>query len=223
VITSAKDKALYGLRRQDRWETVVRSLPLIAHFLDGSPLDDRVAVITKLEDRYRGFVINGHPVATGVISVGDAWAASNPSVGRGISIGMLHAVVLRDTIREVGLDNPSDFASRFHHRTAEMVEPWYRATLAGDRDRLAEVDAGIHGLPYQPQSGDYQAIKAVQTAAAFDPDCLRAALDIRSVLKLPTEIFHANPALPDKATNLAAAAEEPPAPEREQLLAMVNA
>lgn len=223
VITSAKDKALFGLRRQDRWEAVVRSLPLIAHFLDGTPLDDRVAVITKLEDRYRGLVVDGRPVATGVISVGDAWAASNPSVGRGISIGMLHAVVLRDTIREVGLDNPTGFATRFHQRTAEVVEPWYRATLAGDRDRLAEVHAGIVGSPHEPQDGDYQNVKAIQTAAAFDPDCLRAALDIRSVLKLPAEIVHANPALPDKAANLAAAAEDPPAPDREQLLAMVNA
>jgi flavin-dependent dehydrogenase len=147
VITAAKDKALFGLRRQDRWESVVRTLPLVAHFLDGTPIDDGVAVITKLEDRFRGFVVGGHPVATGVISVGDAWAASNPTFGRGISIGMLHALVLRDTIREVGLDGPSEFASRFHRHTAEQVEPWYRLTLVGDRDRLAEVNAGICGRP----------------------------------------------------------------------------
>src|SRR5262249_38333562 len=46
IITSAKDKALFGLRRQDRWESVVRSLPLVAHFLDATPIDDGVAVIT---------------------------------------------------------------------------------------------------------------------------------------------------------------------------------
>jgi flavin-dependent dehydrogenase len=225
IVTSAKDKALFGLRRQDRWESAVRSLPLVAHFLNGTPIDDGVGVITKLEDRFRGFVVDGHPVVTGVISVGDAWAASNPTVGRGISIGMLHAQVLRDTIREVGLDSPCVFASRFHQRTAVQVEPWYRVTLAGDRDRLAEVHAGIAGTTYQPDNDNSQRVKAVLAAAPLDPDCLRAALDIRSVLKLPEEIFQSDPALADKAATLTTEADDVATlgPSREQLLAMANA
>jgi hypothetical protein len=225
IIPSAKDKALFGLRRVDRWEAVVRSLPLVAHFLDGTPLDDGVAVITKLEDRFRGFVVDGHPMATGVISVGDAWAASNPADGRGISIGMMHALVVRDTIREVGLGSPSMFASRFHHRTAEQVEPWYRVTLAGTRDRLAEVNAGILGTTHQPDNDDYRLVKAVLACAPLDPDCLRAALDIRSVLKLPEEIFRSDPSLADRAATLATTVEDVAAlgPSREQLVAMANA
>jgi flavin-dependent dehydrogenase len=224
IITSAKDKALFGLRHTERWESVARTLPLVAHFLDGIPIDDGVAVITKLEDRFRGFVVGGHPVATGVISVGDAWAASNPTFGRGISIGMLHALVLRDTIREVGLDCPSMFASRFHQRTAEEVEPWYRLTLVGDHDRLAEVNAGICGTTYQPNNDCYQDVKTVLAAAPLNPDCLRAALDIRSVLKLPGEIFRSQPALADLAATLATAADDAAAlgPSREHLLATAN-
>jgi 2-polyprenyl-6-methoxyphenol hydroxylase-like FAD-dependent oxidoreductase len=225
IITAAKDKALLGLRRLDRWEAVVRSLPLVAHFLDGEPIDDGVAVITKLEDRYRKFLVNGHPVATGVVAVGDSWAASNPAVGRGISIGMLHSLVLRNTIRDVGFDEPAVFASRFHDRTAETVEPWYRTTLAGDRDRLAEVEAGILGASYQPKADAYQQTKSIFAAAPFDPDCLRGALDIRSVLKLPQEVFNADPALADKAACLAAGAPDAGTlgPDRKQLVAMANA
>jgi flavin-dependent dehydrogenase len=224
IITSAKDKALFGMRQVDRWESVVRSLPLVAHFLDGTPIDDGVAVLTKLEDRFRGFMIDGHPVVTGVVSVGDAWAASNPSDGRGISIGMLHAQVLRDTIREVGLASPSTFASRFHQRTAEQVEPWYRVTLAGSRNRLAEVDAGIFGTTHRPDRDDYRHVKAILAAAPLDPDCLRAALDIRSVLKLPEEIFHSDPTLADRAAHLAPTAKDAAAlgPSRKQLMALAN-
>lgn len=225
IVTAAKDKALFGLRRLDRWETVVRSLPLVAHFLDGEPIDDGVAVITRLEDRYRQFVVDAHPVATGVVGVGDSWAASNPAVGRGISIGFLHALVLRDTIREVGVDHPSAFASRFHGRTAESIEPWYRTTLLGDRDRLAEVDAGILGVPYQPEADRYQQVKSIFAAAALDPDCLRGALDIRSVLKRPQQVFEANPGLADKAGRLAAGAPDAGTlgPDRTQLVAIANA
>jgi flavin-dependent dehydrogenase len=164
-------------------------------------------------------------MATGVISVGDAWAASNPADGRGISIGMMHALVVRDTIREVGLGSPSMFASRFHHRTAEQVEPWYRVTLAGTRDRLAEVNAGIFGTTRQPDNDDYRLVKAVLACAPLDPDCLRAALDIRSVLKLPEEIFRSDPSLADRAATLATTVEDVAAlgPSREQLVAMANA
>jgi hypothetical protein len=225
IVTSSRDKALFGLRRLDRWESVVRSLPLVAHFLDATAIDDGVGVITRLEDRFRGLVIDGQPVATGIISVGDAWAASNPSDGRGISIGMLHAVVLRDTIREAGLDSPSRFVARFHQRTAEEVEPWYRVTLAGSRDRMAEVNAGICGTTYQPNNDKYAHVKAVLTAAPLDPDCLRAALDIRCVLKLPEEIFRSDQGLADKAAELAAEAKDVAAlgPSREKLVAMANA
>jgi hypothetical protein len=98
-------------------------------------------------------------------------------------------------------------------------------TLAGSRDRLAEVDAGIVGTTYQPDHDNYQQVKAVLAAAPLDPDCLRAALDIRSVLKLPEEIFRSDPDLADKAAKLAPAAEDVAAlgPNREQLVAMANA
>ena len=46
-----------------------------------------VDVMAGIEDRYRRLVVDGEPVATGVVAVGDAWACTNPSLGRGASIG----------------------------------------------------------------------------------------------------------------------------------------
>ena len=59
LVTSSKDTALRSLREADRWEAVVRGLPLVAHWLDGTPIDDGVQVMARLEDRYRGFVVDG--------------------------------------------------------------------------------------------------------------------------------------------------------------------
>ena len=42
VTASSKDTALRPLREADRWEAVVRGLPLVAHWLDGTPIDDGV-------------------------------------------------------------------------------------------------------------------------------------------------------------------------------------
>lgn len=224
IVTGSIDKQLRSLREVDRWEAVVRSLPLVAHWLDGTPIEDGVGVIAHLEDRYRGFAVDGRPLATGVVAVADSWACSNPANGRGSSIGMLHALTLRGQLRAVGLDDPAAFAEAFHSATAETVEPWYRATLATDRHRLAEIESGILGEIYDPQDPQYQLEKALEAAVSQDPDCLRALLDIALVLRTPEEVF-ARPGLRDKTLQLGSGWREaqPLGPTREQLLALASA
>jgi 2-polyprenyl-6-methoxyphenol hydroxylase-like FAD-dependent oxidoreductase len=224
LIASAKDTALRPLREADRWGTVARALPLAAHWLDGTPIDDGVAVMARLEDRYRGFVVDGKPVATGVVAVADSWACSNPANGRGASIGMRHAVVLHDQLRAPGLGDPAAFAAAFYAATAERVEPWYRATLATDRHRLGEVEAGIRGESYDSPDAGYQLEKALDAAFGRDPECTRARFDIGFVLRTPEEVF-ARPWLRDKVLQLGAGWRDTPpfGPTREQLLALASA
>jgi flavin-dependent dehydrogenase len=223
LVTSAKDKALRLLRDPAIWERTVRSLPLVAHWLDGQPIDDRVMVMAGIEDRHRNLMVDGAPVATGVAAVGDAWACSNPTVGRGASIGMLQATLLRDTIAGTGLDDPWEFARSFHHATAETVEPWFRDTLAGDRHRLAEIDALIDGDEYRPRDPGWEIGQAMASAAFKDPDCLRGFVAIAMLLSRAADIT-GRPGLPEKITALGGGwRDEPiPAPSRAELLSIVT-
>jgi 2-polyprenyl-6-methoxyphenol hydroxylase-like FAD-dependent oxidoreductase len=223
LVTGSKDTALRPLREAARWEALVRGLPLVSRWLDGTPLEDEVQVMARLEDRYRGFVIDGQPVATGVVAVADSWACSNPANGRGASIGMLHALTLRDQLRGPGLGDPGAFADAFHTATAETVEPWYRATLATDRYRLGEIEAGVRGATYDPPDPAYQLEKSLNAAFDRDPDCLRANFDIRFVLQPPAEVF-ARPGLRDKTLTLGSdwRDEAPFGPTRKQILALVS-
>jgi flavin-dependent dehydrogenase len=220
LVTSANDKAMKGLHDVGAWQRVVGSLPLVAHWLDGEPIDDRVMAIAGIEDRYRSLLVDGAPVATGVVAAGDAWACSNPSVGRGASIGMLQATVLRDTIAAAGLDDPWQFAGAFHHATAEVVEPWYRDTLAADRHRLAEIDALVAGGEYHPDDPRWELSQALGNAAFKDPDCLRGFVGAAMVLDREADVL-ARPGLLEKVTSLGGGwRNEPiPAPSREGLLA----
>src|SRR5215472_3174169 len=102
---------------------------------------------------------------------------------------MLHALILRDQLRAVGLDDPLTFTDAFHVATAQAVEPWYRTTLATDRFRLGEIEAGIRGAPYDPHDSRYDLEMALRAASRQDPDCLRAAFDILFVLRTPDEVF----------------------------------
>jgi 2-polyprenyl-6-methoxyphenol hydroxylase-like FAD-dependent oxidoreductase len=224
LAAAAKDRALQPLREAERWEATVRALPLVAHWLDGTPIDDGVQVLARLEDRYRGFVVDGTPVATGVVPVADSWACTNPTHGRGTSIGMLHAVTLRDQLRAVGLDDPAAFAREFHAATARDVEPWYRMTNATDRHQLGEIAAGMSGDTYEPPDPAYELERALETAGSQDPDCLRANLDVRLVLRLPDQAL-ADPGLRAKALQLGSGWREPLpfGPDRAQLVALAGA
>ncbi len=224
LVTGSKDTAMRSLREADRWEAVVRALPLAAHWLDGTPIDDGVQVMARLQDRYRGFVVDGNPVATGVVAVADSWACSNPSAGRGASIGMLHALTLRDQLRGVGLGDPMAFAEAFHTATAETVEPWYRATVISDRHRLGEIEAGIRGVGYDSPDPAYELERALDASFLKDPELVRASFDIRFVLRTSEEVF-ARPGLRDKILQMGSGwRDEPPlGPNREQLLALVSA
>jgi 2-polyprenyl-6-methoxyphenol hydroxylase-like FAD-dependent oxidoreductase len=223
VITSAKDPELRRLKDPETWMRTWRAFPLVAHWADGEPLSDTVEVMAKIEDRYRSFVVDGMPVATGVLAVGDSWACTNPSLGRGAAIGLMHAVALRDMLDVASLDLPLELAQRWHAVTEATVEPYYRSTLEFDRHRLAEIDAGIEGKTYEPDDPRYEMLHALASAGGKDPEIFRALLETLAVLSYDDEVL-ARPGVADRVRELGSDWRDEPtlAPTREELLAIVN-
>jgi 2-polyprenyl-6-methoxyphenol hydroxylase-like FAD-dependent oxidoreductase len=222
VTAGAKDKALRRLRDPAVWSAAIARYPAATHWAGGEPITG-VDVMAGLEDRLRRFVIDGDPVATGVVAVGDAWACTNPSLGRGASFAVLHAGVLRDVVREVGVDEHDKLVRRFDDATAATMEPLYRATNAVDRHRLAEIDADIAGVPYRPADPRFAGAKALFAAALNDPDVLRAYVSIASMIATPDEVF-ATPALRDRilARGMSAPQYPLPGPSRAELLGALD-
>ena len=220
IITSAKDKQMRALKNLDLWTDVIKSMPLSAHWLDGEPLDDRVAVMAKIEDRHRSFMVDGRPVATGVVALADSWACTNPSVGRGISIGTMHAVGLRDLLHDMPPD-PVALQQQWDEVTIAEVEPFYRSTLALDERRLSEIDGLLQGRPVEP-TPDFEIGKALNVAASKDPEMLRALLDLAGVLALPEAVF-GRPGVFERVIELGSGwrEEQLPGPSRDELLALV--
>ena len=219
LVTSAGDAALRAARDPDVWTRVIASYPLVAHWLDAEPITD-IAVMAKIEDRHRRFVVDGVPVATGVAPLGDSWACTNPSVGRGASIGVLHACVLRDTLRRVAPSEAFGFATAWHDATTETVEPYFRDTLAFDRHRLAEIDAQIAGVPYETDDPAWLLGQALANAMSKDPELLRGYLEIVSLLARGVDVL-SRPGVAERALDLGADGEPFPGPARAELLALV--
>jgi pimeloyl-ACP methyl ester carboxylesterase/2-polyprenyl-6-methoxyphenol hydroxylase-like FAD-dependent oxidoreductase len=221
-VTSSRDQAARGLREVAAWERAMALLPDLAMWCDGEPITD-IQVLAGLEDCIRRFVVDGEPVATGLVAVGDAWACTNPSIGRGASIGLLHSVALRDVLREVPTSEPDRLVREFDEVTERTVAPWYHATRAFDRHRLAEIDADIDGTPYQTPDPAWAMATALYASALHDPETLRAQTTIGSMLATPPEAL-ADPGLFEKVIALGADAPRYPesAPTHDDLVAAIE-
>jgi 2-polyprenyl-6-methoxyphenol hydroxylase-like FAD-dependent oxidoreductase len=223
LTTSSRDKALRGLRDPATWHAVLQRYPLAAHWADGVPISG-LDVFAGIEDRYRCLLVDGEPVATGVLPLADAWACTNPSIGRGSSMAILHARLLRDLLRETDPEDHEKLARRFHEATARVAEPLFRGTLWYDRHRLAEIDADIAGEPYRPADPRWTAAKALAAASITDPDLLREQSLIGSFLATGQDVF-AQPGVLDRAMALGAGAPRYPlpGPSRSEILTTMRA
>ena len=190
LVTSSRDQSLKSLRDGDAWTRAMALVPTARAWIDAVPITD-IQVIAGIEDRYRRFVVDGRPVCTGMVAVGDAWACTNPSIGRGAAIGLLHAVALRDVLRKVDVSKPELLVRSFDEVTEAAVTPWYRATRAFDRHRLAEMDADLAGTTYRTPDPAWTITTALYAAALHDPDALRAQSSIAGMLATPPEALGA--------------------------------
>ncbi|MFW3172502.1 FAD-dependent oxidoreductase [Geodermatophilus sp. CPCC 206100] len=213
VFGPTRDAPLKAVRDPAAFTRVVSACPRQAHWLDGEPISDVLAMAGVL-DCYHRLVVDDAPVVTGYAPVGDAWACTNPSAGRGVSVGMVQAQQLRATARE-HLADPATFARAYDEATERAVTPFYRNQVSADQARIAEMDAlreGREPPPLDPRRAQLLA------AAAHDADAFRGLLEIITCVALPEEVF-ARPGmrerLDDHAGQLPPVA---PGPDRRELL-----
>jgi 2-polyprenyl-6-methoxyphenol hydroxylase-like FAD-dependent oxidoreductase len=216
------DTPLKRLKDVDVWTNVIRACPLHAHWLDGEPMGD-VLSMSGVLDRYRRFVVDGAPIVTGFVAIADAWACTNPSAGRGITVGMMHAVRLRDALRQQRDDDWSSFATQFDAVTEAEVTPWYRAQLAADQTRVAQIGALRAGRAPEPSSDPMsRRVTALFGAMLGDADLYRAAMEYVGTVS-PIQDILRRPAVA-AAIDRAGDAPPPavPGPSREALLDLVR-
>jgi 2-polyprenyl-6-methoxyphenol hydroxylase-like FAD-dependent oxidoreductase len=218
---SSGDQQLKRMRDPDSWRAIIEACPAHAHWLEGEPISDLMAMGGVI-DRYRRPMRDGRPLLTGIALLGDAFACTNPSLGRGISLGLVHAQALREVVSTHSGD-PSDFAQAWDEATEARLTPWYRETVAEDRSRLSEIEALRNGLEPRPSSDPSQALRgALLTAMLHDSGLFRAFLESRCCLTPLNETF-ARDGVPERILELAGQHEQLqiPGPDREDLLRLL--
>jgi 2-polyprenyl-6-methoxyphenol hydroxylase-like FAD-dependent oxidoreductase len=224
IYLASGDQALKGLRDPGPWTALVKACPMHAHLLQGEPITD-VLPMGGVVDRCRRFVVAGAPVVTGIVSVGDAWACTNPSLGRGVTMGLMHAAGTAGVIRE-HLGDPLALAFAHDEMTQATVTPWYQNTIQMDRARRAQLHAVATGVPAAASAPTRAGVdpaaslqRALAVAMLYDADVFRAFIEIVALLALPQEVL-SRPGMAERIMTVAAEHEEVvvPGPSRADVL-----
>ena len=224
LFTSSRDRELSALRGAEVWMKVMRACPLHAHWANGEPISE-VLTMSGVVDRYRRFADGSGPLVTGFVAVADAWACTNPSAGRGMTVGMLQARHLRDSLRDFA-DDPWQLACDFDQRTERELRPWYEAQIASDRVRFAAMEAGRTGITEPPPSDPLtRDLFLIRTAMLADGELFRLGLEYVATLATVQEIMGrpgVRQRMEQAANDLRKEGSPPmPGPTRERLLELV--
>ncbi|MFZ9629955.1 MAG: NAD(P)/FAD-dependent oxidoreductase [Ilumatobacteraceae bacterium] len=117
------------------FDACARQLTATATWLDGraEPMSDDVHVMAGLLNRRRHHVVDGVPVALGVVPVGDAALCTNPLYGRGCTFAFVGAHLLADVLDRVG-DDLGALATEYDAALTSDLVPWYQAAVQQDAE-----------------------------------------------------------------------------------------
>lgn len=212
------DSALRTLRNEAPWRAAMKLFAEGEQILAGVMIGGMVSM-AGIEDRRRRFVSEGRPVATGVVSVADASAATNPSLGRGISLGFRHVLQLRDVLGTVGLDDPLALAEAFHEATERDIGRWYESTIWHDRRRLRDMIAASQGQ--QPsREPEWELFLRFLGGFSGDPVLGMRNLEIAMLTETPNEALE-DPEIRSRLADLPT--PQPEGPTRDQLVTATSA
>lgn len=189
LVAREDDRELRTLRDPSIWTQALAQYPAAAHWLNGEPLTEEIQMIAALHDRSRTLLRDDLATVGGLVLLGDSWACSDPSLGRGSSITFRHAMILRDTLRSYDSDLPAtDFVYSFETDSRQVLGPILQRSWSFIRNRLAEMDGDISGEPAELGQG-WRQTQASRSAELNDPQLARGFAGVAYLLQSSEDAF----------------------------------
>jgi hypothetical protein len=201
LCASPHDDELRRILRTRHFEAAAAALPALGAWLDpgtSEPISE-VHAMANLENTRRWFVRDGKPMALGLFPVGDALIHTNPLNGRGCTLAWMNAELVAQAL-EAHPNDAMGFALGLDAAIEREIVPWYRATLAQDRDAIRVASAQRRDLdPYafQRQDGSVDPRAYMRSlvrdgllpALREDLVLLRAFTRVFNLLEAPTDLL----------------------------------
>jgi 2-polyprenyl-6-methoxyphenol hydroxylase-like FAD-dependent oxidoreductase len=184
VVATAGDKRFRVLGDQARLLRFLRALEVTREWVDPAVAEPSGGVVPKVTpvDGRRRLVVDDRPCVTGLVGVGDSVGSTNPSLGRGATFAFMHAVALRDLLRDS--DDPTTITDRHDADLMSNFDPWWQATVTTDQEALARMQADVDGTEPPPAGPS----RLFRHAAFHDAELWPLGARVANVLELPEQI-----------------------------------
>jgi flavin-dependent dehydrogenase len=143
-----------------------------------------------LHNTMRRCTVDGAPVVTGIVALGDSVCTTNPTLGRGLSLALRSAAQLVDATAAHGEDAAA-LAAAVDGAAQEWVRPFYADQAASDAARLVAMRHEVFGAPTAapPAKSDRVTFAELAAASRYDADVFRAYWHIFGMVRLPEEVY----------------------------------
>lgn len=186
VIRRSNDRELMALRHNRAYELAAAAIPNLAPWTDladWEPLGD-VMVGGRLNNSYRGQLDPAGAVPIpGLLFIGDAVCTTNPSGGRGVSLGFAQAAAALNLLAEH--NDPADATMALDAWSRSNTFPWYVDHVERDA-AIARRFAGEQLDPDGPITAD-----VIVEAAQQEPSLMPLVGRYLGMLQLPSSLVAA--------------------------------
>ena len=189
VTLSVNDPCRAALRRADRFEAFVNAVPHSARWVQmGEPISE-ISMMSRIENRRRRLTDSNGPIVGGVVVIGDAALHTNPTLGRGVSMGLCHAQHLAE-VADGAADDPFEFANSFAMWTDDSLGVWFDTQVAADATTIERLAAGIRGERLAPPDQPAARFAAAAFLCAQRDEVVgRAVARLAHLFASPAEAF----------------------------------
>ncbi len=177
------DKILRQLRDPEKFTRVAQRMAPLAQWVHPDVANRITAVIPMgaIQNRSLKFTTHGRISAAGLVNIADSAMSTNPSLGRGIGLGCVYALELRDLLRVT--EDPFEVSSRYVDIQDKRLTPFLTDAVQSDAANRRFL-AGSVGEPLGDEPPAARTI--LSQASNVDVDVWRRWSRVNMVLDLPT-------------------------------------
>ena len=153
-------------------------------WLDGrsEPITPSVHVMASLVNRWRDYVVDGEPIALGLIAVGDAVLCTNPLYGRGCSTAFWGAHLLADALAAEP-DDRRALALAYDSALRREIRPFYRSSVEQDAEARRVAAAILAGEDPDADTADPRTFMRAVFRNGLIPAIRRDAVVLRAFVR----------------------------------------
>ena len=188
VAGSMSDPCGARLRRPEIFQRVMDHIPEFAPWLEDADALGEPQMMARIENRWRALVKDARPLVLGFVLLGDSAIHTNPTLGRGVSLGLMqaqHLAILLDTLEP----GSADLALAFEQWRKDALGIWYETQVAAEAGRLSAAERALAGEEQQEPSTTADRFRAAfGLLASEDPVIFELSAKVMHLLVTPAEL-----------------------------------